>query len=148
MQACHSKFVKLIFIQWKLSILKYLNSWSNKKTLNSSNNFEKTERPYKLEKKYKDTIQKDIENMLEEGIIYPIDKLECDIPMVVYPTKEYAKRLRVCINIKVLNKVTLTYHFPTPSSNDIVNQVVGHACYSFTNGYFGYNQVRPIIKEY
>ena len=83
MQASHSKFVKLIFIQWKLSISKYLNAHSNKETLNASNNFKNTKIPSKLEKKYKDTIHKDIENMLEEGIIYLIDKLECDSPMVV-----------------------------------------------------------------
>ena len=65
MQACHSKFVMLIFILGNLSISKYLNAWSNKETLNANNNLEKTERPYKLGKKYKDTIQNDIENMLE-----------------------------------------------------------------------------------
>ena len=60
--------------------------------------------------------------------------------------KEDPTRLKVCVNIKVLNKVKLKYHFPTPS-NEIINRVAGHVYYLFTNGYFGYNQVPPVTNE-
>ena len=40
-------------------------------------------RPYKLAHKYNEIVKKEINNMLATGIIYPIDQLEFEIPMVV-----------------------------------------------------------------
>ena len=40
-------------------------------------------RPYKLVHKYKEIVKKEIDNMLAAGIIYPIDQLEWESPMVV-----------------------------------------------------------------
>ena len=40
-------------------------------------------RSYKLVHKYKKIVKKEIDNMLATGIIYPIDQLEFEIPMVV-----------------------------------------------------------------
>ena len=39
--------------------------------------------PYKLAHKYKEIVQKEIDNMLIAGIIYPIDQWEWASPMVV-----------------------------------------------------------------
>ena len=66
--------------------------------------------------------------------------------MVVQPKKHYITRLRICIEFRELNKVTLTNPFLTPFADEILNEVVGHECYSFTYGFSGYNQV-PIAKE-
>jgi hypothetical protein len=35
---------------------------------------------------------------------------------------------------------------PTPFVDEIINEVMRHECYSFTDGFSGYNQV-PIAKE-
>ena len=40
-------------------------------------------RSYKLAHKYKEIVKKETDNMLAAGIIYPIDQLEWEIPMVV-----------------------------------------------------------------
>jgi hypothetical protein len=40
----------------------------------------------------------------------------------------------------------VTDSFPTPFADEIINKVVGHEFYSFTDGFSGYNQV-PIAKE-
>ena len=56
------------------------------------------------------------------------------------------KNLRVCVDYRWLNKATKTDPFPTPFANEILNEVAGHECYSFTNGFSGYNQV-SIEKE-
>jgi hypothetical protein len=45
-----------------------------------------------------------------------------------------------------LNKVTLTDPFPTPFVDEIIREVAGYECYSFTYGFLSYNQV-PIAKE-
>jgi hypothetical protein len=102
--------------------------------------------PYKLAHKYKSIIQKEINGMLAVGIIYPIDKSEWESPMVVQPKKHDPKKIRICIDFRGLNKMTLTDPFPTPFADEIINEVMGHECYSFTDGFSGYNQV-PIAKE-
>jgi hypothetical protein len=84
--------------------------------------------------------------MLQEGIIYPIDKEEWASPMVVQPKKHDPKKLRICVDFRGLNKQTVTDPFPTPFADEIINEVIGHECYSFTDGFSGYNQV-PIAKE-
>ena len=103
-------------------------------------------RPYKLAHKYKDIVKKEIDNMLAVGIIYPIDKSEWAIPMVVQPKKHDPTKLRIYVEFGELNKVTLTDPFPTPYADEILNEVAGHECYLFTDRFWGYNQV-PIDKE-
>ena len=66
--------------------------------------------------------------------------------MVVQPKKYDPKNMRVCVDFRWLNKVTLIDPFPTPFLDEIINEVVGHECYSFTDGFSTYNQV-PIEKE-
>ena len=103
-------------------------------------------RPYKLAHKYKEIVKKDIDNMLTAGIIYPIDQLEWESPMVVQPKKHGLEKLRICVDFRELNKVTLIDPFPTSYADEILNEVAGHECYSFTDGFSSYNQV-PIAKE-
>ena len=103
-------------------------------------------RPYKLAHKYKEIVKKEIDNMLAAGIIYLVDQSEWEIPMVVQPKKHDPTKLSICIDFRDLNKVTLTDPFPTPYVDEILNEVVGHECYLFTDGFSGYNQV-PIAKE-
>ena len=103
-------------------------------------------RPYKLAHKYKEIVKKEIDNMLAAGIIYPIDQSEWASPMVVQPKKHDPTKLRICVDFRELNKVTLTDPFPTPYADEILNEVTQHQCYSFTDGFSGYNQV-PIAKE-
>jgi hypothetical protein len=84
--------------------------------------------------------------MLVIGIIYLIEKSEWEIPMVVQLKKHESKKLRICVEFQGLNKLTVTDLFPTPFFDEIINEVVGHECYSLTDDFSGYNQV-PIAKE-
>ena len=79
-------------------------------------------------------------------IIYPIDQSKWASPMVVQPNKHDPSKLRICVDFRDLNKVTLTDPFPTPYANEILNEVAEHECYSFTNEFSCYNQVL-IAKE-
>ena len=84
--------------------------------------------------------------MIVTGIIYLVDQSKWEIPMVVQPKKHDTTKLRICVDFREINKVTLTYPLPTPYANKILNEVAGHECYPFTDGLLGYNQV-PIAKE-
>ena len=96
-------------------------------------------RPYNLAHKYKESVKKKIDNILAAGIIYPIDQSEWASPMVVQPKEHDPTRLRICVDFRELNKVTLTDPFPTPYADEILNEVAGHECYSFTDGFSSYN---------
>ena len=65
--------------------------------------------------------------------------------MVVQLNKHDPAKLRIFVNFKELNKVTLINPFPTPYADEILNEVAGHECYSFIDGFSSYNQV-PIAK--
>ena len=80
-------------------------------------------RPYKLDHKYKEIVKKEIDNMLAARIIYPIDQSKWAIPMVVQPKKHDPNKLRICVDFKELNKVTLTDPFLTPYADKILNEV-------------------------
>ena len=90
-------------------------------------------------------MKKEVENMKDTNIIYPIDQLERANPIVIQPKKHDTKRLRICDEFRRLNMVTLTDPFPTLFGDEIIIEVVGHECYSFTNGFYAYNKI-PIDK--
>ena len=102
-------------------------------------------RPSKLTHKYKEIVNKEIDNMLGDGIIYPIDQSEWAYPMEVQPKKHDPTWLWICVEFWELNKVTLRNPFSTPFSYEILNEVIIHECYSFIDVFFGCNQV-PISK--
>ena len=60
--------------------------------------------------------------------------------------KHDPKKLRICVNFQGINKPIVTYPFPTPFAVEIINEVTSHECYSFIDGFSGYNQV-PITKK-
>ena len=97
-------------------------------------------RAYKLSHKYKEIVKKEIENMLAVGIIYPIDQSKWESPMVIQLKKHDPTKLRICVNFRELKKVTFTDPFPTPYANEILNEVVGHECYSFIDGFSSYRK--------
>ena len=66
--------------------------------------------------------------------------------MVVQPKKHDPTKLKICVDFREINKVTLTNPFPTPFIDEILNEVAGHECHSFTDGFSRYSQI-PIAKE-
>jgi putative transposase len=91
--------------------------------------------PYKLAHKYNPIVQKEIEAMLVVGIIYPIDKSEWESLMVMQPKKHDPKKLRICVDFRGLNKLTVIDPFSMSFTDEIINEVMGHECYSFIDGF-------------
>jgi hypothetical protein len=71
--------------------------------------------------------------MLEAGIIEPVKELEWISLMVVQEKKQ--GRIRICVNLRKLNDAFLHDSFPTPFTNEMLENVGGHEVYSFTNGF-------------
>jgi hypothetical protein len=76
--------------------------------------------------KYKSIVEKEIEGMLQEGIIYRIKKAEWESPMVVKPKKHNPKKLIICVYFRGLDKLTVTDSFPIPFVDEMINEVYGH----------------------
>lgn len=54
--------------------------------------------------------------------------------------------IRICVDLRKLNDACVTYHFPTPFIDEVLDSVGEHEAYSFTDGFLGYHQIE-IAKE-
>jgi hypothetical protein len=79
--------------------------------------------------------------MLEAGIIKPIKELEWISPMVVQDKKQ-GRGIRICINLRKLNDTCLHDPFPTPFTDEVLENVGGHEAYSFTDGFSSYHHIK------
>jgi len=95
--------------------------------------------PYNLSHKNKSIVQKEIEGMVQACIICPIEKEEWASPMVVQPNKHDPKKITIYVDLRGLNKLTVTDPFLVPFIDEINNEVICHECYSFTHEFSGYN---------
>ena len=50
--------------------------------------------------------------------------------------------IRLCVDFKNLNKVSLKDNYPLPKMDQILQRVVGSERISTMDGFFGYNQVK------
>jgi len=57
------------------------------------------------------------------------------------------EKSRICQDYRKLNSVTKNNNFPLPFTNVLLDGVAGHECYSFIDGFSGYNQIQ-IAKIY
>ena len=102
------------------------------------------QRQYRLNPKYLLMVKEEIDRLLEAGFIYPVNNSEWVSPIVVVPKKvgtDGKVKIRVCQDFRKLNAATKKDYFPLPFTDIILDHVAGHECYSFLDGFSGYNQV-------
>jgi hypothetical protein len=98
-------------------------------------------RPYRLNPRVKEKVKNEIDRMLTTGLIFPVDKAEWISPIIIQ-SKKGTKDIHVCVDYRSLNSTCIHDPFPTPFSDEVLDQVVGKEAYSFTDGFFGYHQVQ------
>jgi hypothetical protein len=98
-------------------------------------------RPYRLNPRVKEKVKKEIDHMLVAGLIFPVDEAEWINPIFIQ-SKKGMKDIRVCVDYQSLNYACVHDPFLTPFSDKVLDQVMGREAYSFTDGFFGYHQVR------
>ncbi len=86
-----------------------------------------------------------LDKLLEVRFIRPMETTEWVSPVVLALKKN--GKLRVCVNYKVLNKVTKKDRYPLPFCEKNLEEVAGHEMYTFGNGYRGYHQVKIGPKD-
>jgi hypothetical protein len=77
--------------------------------------------------------------MLEAVIIEPVEESEWVSPMVLQEKKQWG--IRICVDLRKLNYACLHDPFPTPFTDDELENIGGHEAYSFTDGFSGYHQI-------
>jgi hypothetical protein len=97
------------------------------------------QRPYRFNPKYKEKVKIKLDRMLEAGIIEPVEESEWISPMVVQDKK--IGEIRICVDLQKLNDAYLHDPFPTPFTNEVLDNVGGQEVYSFTDGFLVYHQI-------
>ena len=83
--------------------------------------------------------------MLDVGFIEPVEESKWISPMVVQDKK--TSEVQICVDLTKLNDVCMYDLFPTPFTDEVLEEVGGQEMYSFTDVFFGYHYIR-FMKEY
>ncbi len=98
------------------------------------------QRLYRLNQKYKKKVKIELDRMLDERIIEPVEESEWISHMVVQDKK--TREIRICVDRGKLNNACLHNPFPTPFTNEVLDNVRGREVYSFIDGFLGYHYIR------
>jgi hypothetical protein len=99
------------------------------------------QRPYRLNPKYKEKVRVELDKMLAAGIIEPVEESDWVSPMVVQEKKQKGE-IRICVDLRKLNDACVHDPFPTPFTDEVLENVGGQEAYSFTDGFSGYHQIK------
>ena len=88
----------------------------------------------------------EMDKMLAAWIIEPIEESEWVSPMVVQEKKNKGE-IRICVNLRKLNDACLHDPFPTPFTDEVLENVGGQEVYSFTDGFLGYHQIKVTPED-
>nr|GEY15138.1 reverse transcriptase domain-containing protein [Tanacetum cinerariifolium] len=107
--------------------------------------------------KIHDVIKKEVEKLLDAGLIYPISDSLWISPVHCVPKKGSFTFVEneeheliptrlvtgwwVCINYQKLNEATRKDHFPLPFMDQMLERLAGNEFYYFFDGFFGYFQI-------
>lgn len=83
--------------------------------------------------------EKEINRLYKAGIIVPIRFSDWISNLV--PVRKKIGEIRLCIDFRNLNKVSLKDNYPLPKMDHILQRVVGASRTSLLDGYSGYNQI-------
>ena len=82
-------------------------------------------------------IKAEIEKLLKAGFIYPVPLMEWVSNPVPVDKKQVA--IRICTDFRDLNHACTKDNFPTPFTDNILDECVGSEVFSFMDGFSGYN---------
>ena len=85
------------------------------------------------------SIEKEVQRMYEAGIIAPIRFSEWISNLV--PTRKKTGEIRLCVDLRNLNQVSLKDNYPLPKMDHILQRVVGASRISLLDGFSGFNQI-------
>ena len=84
-------------------------------------------------------IEKEIKKLFEANIIVSLRFSKWVENLV--PVRKKSGEIRLCVDFRNLNRVSLKDNYPLPKMDHILQKVVGSQKMSMLDGFFGYNQI-------
>ncbi|GJT59246.1 reverse transcriptase domain-containing protein [Tanacetum coccineum] len=142
-------------IAWKLSDIKGIDlEFCTHKILMEEDYELMVQYQMRVNLKIHDVIKKEVEKLLDAGLIYPISDSPWVSPVHCVPKKggmtvvkndendliptRLVTGWRVCIDYRKLNEATRKDHFPLPFMDQMLKRLAGNQYYCFLNGFSGY----------
>jgi hypothetical protein len=88
-----------------------------------------------------DEIKKQIQELLDEGVIMPSTS-PCGSPNVLVPKKDGTWQM--CVDFRALNKITVKNHYPLPRIDNFLDQLKDVKYFTKLDLRSGYNQIRIV----
>jgi hypothetical protein len=85
-------------------------------------------RPYRLNPRFKEKVKKEIDRMLAAGLIFLVDEDEW-ISLIIIKSKKGTHDIRAFVDYSSLKLDYVHNPFPTPFSDEVLNQLVGNEAY-------------------
>ncbi|GKC33520.1 reverse transcriptase domain-containing protein [Tanacetum coccineum] len=151
-------------IAWKLSDINGINpEFCSHKILMEDDYEPAVQHQRRVNPKIHDVIKKEVEKLLDAGLIYPILDSPWVSPLHCVPKKGgmtivtnddnelVSTRLvtgwRVCIDYHKLNEATRKDHFPLPFMDQMLERLAGNEYYCFLDDFSGYFQIPIDLKD-
>nr|GFB56855.1 reverse transcriptase domain-containing protein [Tanacetum cinerariifolium] len=145
-------------IAWKLSDIQGINpEFCTLKILMEEDYKPVVQHQIRVNPKIHDVIKKEVEKLLDAGLIYPISDSPWVSPVHCVPKKcvftvveneeneliptRLVTGWRVCIDYRKLNEATRKDHFPLPFMDQMLERLAGNEYYCFLDGFSGYFQI-------
>ncbi|GJT16526.1 reverse transcriptase domain-containing protein [Tanacetum coccineum] len=145
-------------IAWKLSDIKGINpEFCSHKILMEEDYEPAVQHQRRVNPKIHDVIKKEVEKLLDAGLIYPISDSPWVSPVHCVPNKggttvvtndenelvptRLVTGWRVCIDYRKLNEATRKDHFPLPFMDQMLERLAGNEYYCFLDVFSGYFQI-------
>ncbi|GJS59413.1 reverse transcriptase domain-containing protein [Tanacetum coccineum] len=145
-------------IAWKLSDIKGINpEFCTHKILMEEDYKPAVQHQRRVNPKIHDVIKKEVEKLLDAGLIYPISNSPWVSPVHYVPKKggftvvendeneliptRVVTGWHVCIDYRKLNEATRKDHFPHPFMDQMIERLAGNDYYCFLDGFSGYFQI-------
>nr|GEW41552.1 reverse transcriptase domain-containing protein [Tanacetum cinerariifolium] len=145
-------------IAWKLSDIQGINpEFCTHKILMEEDYKPAVQHQRRINPKIHDVIKKEVEKLLNAGLIYPISDSPFVSPVHCVPKKgsftivkndeneliptRLVTGWRVCIDYRKLNEATRKDHFPLPFMDQMLERLAGNEYYCFLDGFSGYFQI-------
>nr|GFB27369.1 DNA-directed DNA polymerase [Tanacetum cinerariifolium] len=151
-------------IAWKLTDIKGIDpEFCSHKILLEEDYSPKVKSQRRVNLKIHDVIKKEVEKLLDVGLIYPISDSPWVSPIHCVPKKggmivikndenklvptRLVTGWRVCIDYRKLNEATRKDHFPLPFMDQMLERLAGNEYYCFLDGFSGYFQIPKDPKD-
>nr|GEX63202.1 putative reverse transcriptase domain-containing protein [Tanacetum cinerariifolium] len=151
-------------IAWKLTDIKGIDpEFCLHKILLEEDFSPKVQSQRRVNPKIHDVIKKEVEKLLDAGLIYPISDSPWVSPIHCVPKKggmtviknEENKLVpthlvtgwRVCIDYRKLNEATRKDRFPLSFMDQMLERLAGNEYYCFLDGFFSYFQIPIDLKD-